>query len=212
MMALHPYQYLGHMVLVLLLCLAIGCCSSKKDFYAVQTFAQDGTVHAVIEIPAGTNKKLEYNTASNTFIVDQYQNQDRVIDFLPYPGNYGFIPSTFSDPFKGGDGDALDVLVISETLKTGTLVKTIPIALLKLIDDGELDYKVIAVPVKPKDRVTQALNYAELEANYEGLIRILEIWFLNYNRKEWATIEGWGDEIEAMEEIKKHLKAKRKLK
>ena len=47
---------------------------------------------------------------------------DRIVNFLPYPANYGFIPSTFMDKKKGGDGDALDILLISEHMVTGTVV------------------------------------------------------------------------------------------
>ena len=74
----------------------------------------------IVEIPAGTNQKIEFDYNDGTFKVDQIDGKDRVIDFLPYPGNYGFIPNTLMDKERGGDGDALDILVIGESVATGT--------------------------------------------------------------------------------------------
>ena len=135
----------------LLFCIAgflLGSCSNKKDIYDTPTFSKNNILQAVVEIPAGTNKKIEYNTRSMLFEIDKKNGVDRIIDFLPYPGNYGFIPSTYSDPDKGGDADALDVLVIAENMPTGTIVEILPIGVLKLIDNQELDYKIIAIPLR----------------------------------------------------------------
>ena len=63
-------------------------------------------VQVVVEIPAGTNQKIEFDYKDGTFKVDQIDGKDRVIDFLPYPGNYGFVPGTLMDKERGGDGDA----------------------------------------------------------------------------------------------------------
>jgi inorganic pyrophosphatase len=195
----------GYCSVLVLFFLLQGCGAAEK-YYQLPVFASDTTVNAVIEIPAGTNKKYEYNATRRKFEIDKKDSIERVIDFLPYPANYGFIPSTLSDPGTGGDGDALDVLVISEAVKTGTVIESHPVAVLKLTDKGEEDYKIIAVPADTEFRIISAMNFNELSLNYPGLIRILEAWFLNYNKTDPARIEGWGDERKAMAEIKKHLK------
>ena len=125
---------------------------------------------------------------------------------MPYIGNYGYIPSTYSDPEKGGDGDALDVLVLSESLETGTIVEIIPIGVLKLIDDGEFDYKVIAIPSDSKTQIIKAKSFEEFSSKFPNIIEIIELWFLNYNKDDVANIEGWGDEKEAKKEIEKSIK------
>lgn len=183
-------------------------CSISKNYYALPSFAGEGSINCVVEISAGTNKKYEYNNTSKAFLIDKENGQGRIIDFLPYPANYGYIPSTLSKNENGGDGDALDVLVISEALPTGTVVESVPIAVLKLIDDGETDYKVIAVPFEKSIRVISATTYSELSSNYPALLKILELWFLNYNKNDVSTIEGWGNEQEATSEIKHHLNTK----
>ena len=104
-------------------------CNSNIDYYNIPLYSENNRLQAVVEIPAGTNKKIEVNTETSAFEIDQKNGKDRVIDFLPYPGNYGFIPSTYSDPNTGGDGDALDVLIISEFLIISFIIPNLPLAL-----------------------------------------------------------------------------------
>lgn len=182
-------------------------CTSMKDMYTTPTFSQNGTLHCVIEIPGGTNKKIEFNAETKAFEIDQRNGTDRIIPFLPYPANYGFIPSTLSDRSSGGDGDALDILFISEALPTGTIVEAIPIGMLKLLDQGESDYKIICVPSDPKKRIIDATTYTQFLEKYSKAKDIIESWFLYYDTGGDAlTSEGWGDEKEALEEINKSLK------
>ena len=96
------------------------------NYEDIDTYSASNNVNMVIEIPAGTNKKIEYDKNLNDFFIDKMDGVDRVINFLPYPGNYGFIPSTKMDKKRGGDGDALDILLISESMDTGTIVDVIP--------------------------------------------------------------------------------------
>lgn len=192
--------------LFLLALVYLQSCGSTKEYYNLPAKASESTFNAVIEIPAGTNKKYEYQFLQKKFIVDLENGSERVIDFLSYPGNYGFIPSTLSKSNTGGDGDALDVLVISESVATGTVLEILPIAVLKLIDDGEMDYKIIAVPQEKVKRIIGASTYAEITTKYPALLKIVALWFLNYNPKDTSTIEGWGNEKEALEEINLHLK------
>jgi len=183
---------------------SIFACNKKIDYYHIPSLSAANNFNAVIEIPAGTNKKFEYNKDTQSFEIDKKGGKDRVVQFLPYPGNYGYIPSTFSDPEKGGDGDALDVLVLSESAATGSILEIMPIAVLKLIDDGELDYKIIAVPFNENNRIINANTYKEFVQKFPEVKTIIELWFLNYNKDDEAKIDGWGDEKEAKKEIKAH--------
>ena len=93
---------------------------------------------ALIEIPKGS--KAKYELDKNTGLV----RLDRVLyTSTVYPANYGFIPRTLAD-----DGDPLDVLVLcNEIIYPMTLVTCMPIGVIKMIDGGELDEKIIAVPL-----------------------------------------------------------------
>ena len=88
-------------------------CGSTKDYYTLAAQVSEESFNAVVEIPAGTNKKYEYDPYQKEFIVDMENGKERVINFLPYPANYGFIPSTLSKSDTGGDGDALPASINS---------------------------------------------------------------------------------------------------
>ena len=91
---------------------------------------------AVIEISKGSKVKYELDKETGMIKFDRL-----LFTSMVYPANYGFIPRTL-----GGDGDPLDVLVITtEPLLPNTLVEARPIGMIQMIDDGEADEKIIAV-------------------------------------------------------------------
>lgn len=93
-------------------------------------------INVIIEIPKGSPNKYEIDKETGLIALDRANYSS-----APYPFDYGFVPQTLWD-----DGDALDVIVLSTfPLQTGILVRVRPVALMEMIDDGESDYKVIAV-------------------------------------------------------------------
>lgn len=92
---------------------------------------------AVIEITKGSKNKYELDKETGMIILDRI-----LYTSTHYPANYGFIPRTYSE-----DGDPLDVLVLSQgSFEPLTLVEALPIGAIKMIDDDEIDEKIIAVP------------------------------------------------------------------
>ena len=92
---------------------------------------------AVIEISAGSEKKYELDKQTGLLRLDRI-----LYTSTHYPANYGFIPRTYA-----GDGDPLDVLVLcSETLDPMVEVDCYPIGVIRMIDDDEIDDKIIAIP------------------------------------------------------------------
>ena len=92
----------------------------------------------VIEISKGSKKKYELDKETGLIMLDRI-----LYTSTHYPANYGFIPRTYGD-----DKDPLDVLVIcSEPIEPLTLVKCYPIGVMKMLDNGMGDEKIIAVPV-----------------------------------------------------------------
>ena len=93
---------------------------------------------AFIEIGKGNKNKYELDKETGLIKFDRLLSTSMV-----YPANYGFIPRTL-----GGDGDPLDVLVLSsEPFIPGILVDCKPIGMIVMVDDGEMDEKIIAVAV-----------------------------------------------------------------
>lgn len=157
----------------------------------------------VVEIPAGTNKKIEYNYETNTFPPDVKNGVTRVIDFLPYPGNYGFVPSTLMDHVRGGDGDALDILLIAEHVPSGTVIEVEPIGVIVLSDNGENDTKIIAIPAEDNLKVFDVDSAGQYPENYEAVKAIVKLWFLNYKGGGKMDFKQWGDEKSARTVIEK---------
>ena len=92
---------------------------------------------AVIEIPKGSKKKYELDKETGLLILDRI-----LYTSTHYPANYGFIPRTYAE-----DGDPLDVLVLcSEVIDPMVTVRCYPIGIVKMIDQGFIDEKVIAIP------------------------------------------------------------------
>lgn len=92
---------------------------------------------AVIEIPKGSKCKYELDKTNGLLRLDRI-----LYTSTHYPANYGFIPRTYAD-----DGDPLDVLVLcSEPIYPMTLVQVYPIGVMRMLDGGKLDDKIIAVP------------------------------------------------------------------
>lgn len=93
-------------------------------------------VTAVIEVPMGSNVKYELDKQTGLIKVDR-----TLFSAVHYPANYGFIPQTYCE-----DNDPLDILVLGqEPVVPLCLMRAKPIGLMKMIDQGEPDDKVIAV-------------------------------------------------------------------
>lgn len=97
--------------------------------------------NAIIEIPRGSPNKYEIDKATGLIKLDRVN-----YSAAPYPFDYGFAPQTYWE-----DKDPLDVIVLTTyPLSPGILVNVRPIAVMDMVDDGDSDYKIIAVPVDDK--------------------------------------------------------------
>jgi inorganic pyrophosphatase len=94
-------------------------------------------MNVIIEINKGSKNKYEIDKETGIIALDRamHSSQD-------YPFDYGFVPQTLWD-----DGDALDVVLLTTyPLFPGVLVRARPVAIMSMVDGGEADDKVIAVP------------------------------------------------------------------
>lgn len=155
----------------------------------------DNLLTAVIEIPVGSNEKWEMaKTAPGLLEWERANGELRVINYLPYPANYGALPGTLAAREEGGDGDPLDVLVLGQALPIGATVAVRVIGQLTMLDDGEQDDKLIAV--LPQDNTFGSLrDIADLQTHFPGISDILMSWFQNYKGEHGnvseLTLEPW---------------------
>ena len=194
-------KYLSASILVSLIFL--NCENSQKDDFIIKEYdsiRDDGSVKALIEIPAGTLEKWEYNKSTSDIELELINNKPRIISYLCYPANYGMIPKTLLPKENGGDGDPLDVIVIGPGEPRGSIVKCKIIGVLYLVDNLERDDKLIAI--SNKSNLENVNNIADLDNNYNGISKILEIWFTNYKKGEQIKSKGFGDSISALNILK----------
>lgn len=143
---------------------------------------------AVIETKKGSKKKYELDKATGCIILDRI-----LYTSMQYPANYGFIPLTLSE-----DGDPLDVLVLcNEPIDPLVLVQCYPIGVLTMLDSGEQDEKIIAIPFKDPTYNT----YHSIEELPRHLFDEMRHFFSVYKQLEGKTtavdeIKGRAEAIE----------------
>ena len=154
---------------------------------------EKGEVTAVIEIPTGSNHKIEWDRDKACFMLDRVEP----IAFAK-PCNYGFIPQTLDE-----DGDELDVLMITDQpLTTGIYMTGRILGVMKFVDDGEVDDKIICVPADDRNNGDA---YQSLKDLPKRTLEQIEFHFNHYKdmKKPGTTkVEKFGDAKEAKEVIK----------
>ncbi|OYT43677.1 MAG: inorganic pyrophosphatase [Candidatus Aenigmarchaeota archaeon ex4484_56] len=147
-------------------------------------------IFAVIEIPKRCQNKYEYDHEKGVFILDRV-----LYPPMFYPTNYAFVPKTWSK-----DEDPLDIMVISdEPFVQGSVILVRPVCLLRMIDTGEVDNKILSVPVK--DPRYKDIN-SKSDVN-QHLLEEIAYFFKRYKELEGKTVEiiGWNDKEKAIDEI-----------
>jgi inorganic pyrophosphatase len=149
-------------------------------------------INVIIEIPKGSKNKYEIDKETGLIMLDRalHTAQD-------YPFDYGFMPQSHWE-----DGDPLDVVVLTTyPLAPGILVKVRPVGVAHMIDDGESDAKIIAVPEKDP-RFDEIKDLSDVNKH---TIKEIEHFFLTYKQiqKKVVTIDSFGDKSEAIAAILK---------
>ena len=171
---------------------------SMADFNQILTpgDVDGGIINVVNEISAGSCHKIEWNRKLAAFQLDRVEPA-----IFAKPTNYGFIPQTLDE-----DGDELDVLLITEQpLATGIFLEAKVIGVMKFVDDGEVDDKIVCVPADDRNSGNAYNTLADLPAQ---LIKQIEFHFNNYKalKKPGSTkVESWGDAAEAKAVIKESI-------
>lgn len=151
-------------------------------------------VNAIIEIPKNTRAKYELDKETGLL------KMDRVIySSMYYPANYGFIPQTYCD-----DNDPLDILVISQiAIVPMCLVEAKVIGVMRMLDQGELDDKIIAV-AKNDQAVNHINDITELPQHFFDELRNFFEDYKKLEQKE-VRVEEFQDKKTAREIIEKSI-------
>ncbi len=149
-------------------------------------------LNVIIEIPMGSRVKYELDKSTGLI------KYDRVLySPMHYPANYGFAPQTLWD-----DGDPLDVLVLgADELIPGCLIEVRPIGVLDMIDGGDGDAKVLAVP-SHDPRWNNTKNIDDVESH---ILEEIKHFFKVYKdlQNKQVFVGEWRDRQEATKDIEK---------
>jgi inorganic pyrophosphatase len=106
-----------------------------------------------------------------------------------YPANYGFVPQTLAE-----DDDPLDVLVLcKEEVVPLCLIRSRPIGLMTMLDEGKRDHKVIAVAATDPEYN----HYSEAAELPPHRLQQITRFFKDYKTMEGKSVEV--DEIQPAE-------------
>ena len=152
------------------------------DLRSLQASPAPGLVNLMVEIPAGSRNKYEYNAEAGLMVLDRVLHSS-----VRYPFDYGFIPNTLAE-----DGAPLDALVImNEPTFAGCLITARPIGILDMVDCGAHDVKLLCVPTADP-RQHEIWSIRQIAPNQ--LEEVAEF-FRTYKNLEGLVIEitGWLD-------------------
>lgn len=129
---------------------------------------KEGELNVVVEIPTGSNHKIEWDREHACFMLDRVEP----IVFSK-PCNYGFIPQTVDE-----DGDELDALIITDQpLTTGVWLEARILGVMKFIDSDEVDDKIVCVPKDDRNNDNLYQSLADLP---KQLLKQIEYHFNHY--------------------------------
>ncbi len=133
-------------------------------------------VNAIIEIPQNTRAKYELDKESGLLKLDRV-----LYSAVYYPANYGFIPRTYGD-----DKDPLDIVVLCKIdVVPLCLITAKVIGAMRMLDQGELDDKIIAVAENDMS-VNHIGDVAELPPHF---LRELKNFFEDYKKLEKKEVK-----------------------
>lgn len=159
--------------------------------------ADSGMFNMVVEVPRWSNAKLEIckYRSLNPIVQDIKKGKLRyvgnVFPFKGYVCNYGAFPQTWEDPTivdsdtgHLGDNDPLDVCEIGSGIAaTGQIQPVKVVGCLAMIDEGETDWKIIAIG--ENDPLFDKVNdIGDVTVHMPGYLHAIRLWFRNYKRPD----------------------------
>lgn len=167
----------------------------------------DGLLNFVCEIPKETSAKMECATDEPNTPIKQDTKKGK-LRFYPYNinWNYGFAPMTWEDPSHttpdlkaGGDNDPVDLVEIgSEQLKLGGVYKVKPLGVYAMIDEGEVDWKVVCIRADDP-KASQVNDVADVERVFPGELQKIMEWFRDYKTPDGKPQNAFGYDNKCMD-------------
>ena len=161
----------------------------------------DDIFNFIVEIPKESSAKMEVATDESFTPIKQDTKKGK-LRYYPYNihWNYGLLPQTWEDPsfanseVEGalGDNDPVDVVEIGERQrKIGEVLKVKPLGALAMIDEGELDWKIVAISLDdPKAPFVNDVD--DVEKHFPGTLTAIRDWFRDYKIPDGKPANKFG--------------------
>ncbi|WCJ18130.1 Inorganic pyrophosphatase [Euphorbia peplus] len=161
----------------------------------------DGVFNFIVEIPKETSAKMEVATDEQFTPIKQDTKKGK-LRYYPYNinWNYGLLPQTWEDPSLAnhevdgafGDNDPVDVVEIGERQgKIGEVLKVKPLGALAMIDEGELDWKIVAISLDDP-RASLVNDVDDVEKHFPGTLTAIRDWFRDYKIPDGKPANKFG--------------------
>ncbi|MBA0562267.1 hypothetical protein Golob_007326 [Gossypium lobatum] len=177
--------------------------SGKKisPWHDIPLHLGDGVFNFIVEIPKESSAKMEVATDEPYTPIKQDTKKGK-LRYYPYNinWNYGLLPQTWEDPSLAnsevdgafGDNDPVDVVEIGETRrKIGEILKVKPLAALAMIDEGELDWKIVAISLDDP-RASLVNDVDDVEKHFPGTLTAIRDWFRDYKIPDGKPANKFG--------------------
>jgi len=168
-----------------------------SPWHDIPLLAESGAYNMVVEIPKMTKAKMEVATKEEGNPIAQDIKKGKLRDYHgPIFWNYGCLPQTWEDPNVEhpelkcfGDNDPIDVVEIgSSSLPMGSVKEVKPLGVLAMIDDGELDWKVLAIATDDP----LAEQYNDIDDVPDAITSGIREWFRWYKTPDDKPINSFG--------------------
>lgn len=153
-------------------------------------------LYVIIETPKGSKNKYEISKQFPGIVLDRVLHSS-----VMYPVEYGAVPRTLYS-----DGDPLDAMVLtSEPTYPGVVMEARPVGVMKMIDQGDKDNKILMV-AEGEPRFRHVKTYTDLPEHFlNEIVHFFQTYKLLENKK--TEVLGWEGKESAIKEIEDSIKA-----
>jgi len=177
-----------------------------SPWHDIPLFTSSNTCNFFCEIPKETSAKMECNTEGPLNPIKQDMKKGK-LRFYPYNinWNYGMLPQTWEDPDvtnkecnAAGDNDPVDVVEIgARQMGMGEVAEVKPLGCLAMIDEGELDWKVLAISTSDQ-HAANIHDVDDIEKYYPGTVDAVRTWFRDYKIPDGKPANSYGFDDKAL--------------
>jgi|GEM_PF-1021514 len=198
-MRIPEFRLLPLLLIIVLLC----SCNKSKTLYELSPISEGGNYHAIISIPAGSSELYQYDPEAAVFKVKKVDGNEEFVPYLPFPVNYGFIPSTYSDLEEKDINSPLYVFIVSRNYSKTTLIDILPLG--SAVFEDRHGQEVIVPVTVPADNQFRTLSVIDFDSfsQFPDAMKSIESFYRNWHKDDLLKFIEWKDDDWTMSYIER---------